>query len=255
MKVLYRLISWFIVISILLPIVVIVIYSLSNGWFFPDLFPNTVGFESWKTMFSPRYRMGLALVNSMSIALMVSFISLCVSLPAVIVVKRYVFLRPLLFIPILMPPLAVVLGVFEFFVFVGLANTYTGLICTHTLISIPFAIYILDGACSDEVLAFAEQSRILGANWFVRLRCIYFPMMLPSIVYTAAMVFFLSWHQYLPNLVLAGSRIPTIAVQLLNFIYAGNTSLSGVVALLFLFPAILITIVHRKLIRQVPWLV
>ncbi len=255
MKTLYRIVSWTIIASVLLPLLVILLYSLSSGWFFPNIFPNTIDIETWARVFSPRNRIGAALLNSAFVAIMVSFLSLCIAFPAVIVVKRFSFLRPFLFIPLLMPPLAIVLGMFEVFLYVGLTNTYIGLIGIHVLIAIPFAIYILDGSCSDEVLMLVEQSRILGARLSVRIYSIYLPMMMPSITYTATMVFFLSWHQYLPNLIFAGGRIPTIAVQLLNFIYAGNTALSGVVALIFLLPSVIVTLIHKKYIKQVPWIV
>ncbi len=255
MKRWYVLIVIMLAITTLLPLLVSGLFTFGKEWLYPELLPKEFTLESWWAIFSPRYNLGVSVFNSLLVAILVALFTTGLAFPIVFVVKRYPISDHILVASFFMPPLAVTFGLFRFFLRIGLTGTYVGLILVHILIALPFSIYVLKGSIQSDVLTMGDQSRAMGIGWINRVMHVYMPMMMPSLMYTMTMVFFLSWHQYVPNVVIAGGRIPTITTQFISFVYSGNFPLAGAVAWVFLVPLLGVAFVHRWYFRWVPWLV
>ena len=79
-------IRWITVIAIvgavIAPIIPQIIWSFAHRWLFPSLLPSQWSLEAWEYIFTRSSRVGEGFMNSLAIAVFVSFLSIVVAVPA-----------------------------------------------------------------------------------------------------------------------------------------------------------------------------
>jgi putative spermidine/putrescine transport system permease protein len=120
----------------------------------------------------------------------------------------------ILLAPMVMPVIITGVGMFYFYVRVGLANTLGGLIVAHAALGIPF-VFVTVGAVLatlDDDLVRAAAS--LGAGPVRVFRAVVLPLILPGVVSGALFAFVTSWDDVVVALFLAGPRQHTLPRQM-----------------------------------------
>ncbi|MBE0582336.1 MAG: ABC transporter permease subunit, partial [Desulfofustis sp.] len=182
---------WVIVVSVAVPFVPLLLWSISERWFFPALWPQAFGLRAWGYVFGTAGNQILGgLTTSCLLALTTTGISLLVGIPAGRALGLYDFpgkrlVALLLLLPIIVPPLAVAMGLHLWFIRLGLAETFAGVVLIHLTFCVPYAIFVLWGVFGDYNPEIEEQARTLGASagrvvWSVML-----PMILPGVTVAA----------------------------------------------------------------------
>jgi putative spermidine/putrescine transport system permease protein len=143
----------------------------------------------------------------------------------------------LLVLPVIVPPLAVAMGLHLWFIRLGLAETFVGVVLIHLTFCVPYAIFVLWGVFSDYNPEIEEQARTLGASsgrvvWSVML-----PMILPGVTVAALFSFLLSWSQYLSTLIIGGGKLLTLPILLFALMDSGDRPVAAAVSLVFVVPA------------------
>ena len=95
--------------------------------------------------------------------------------------------------------------------FMGLSGAYTGVILAHTLIGIPYMLRIL-------VMNFESMPQdILDAGPWVRLKEVYLPMLLPSIVSGSIFTFINSMEEFTISFIMGLPAIKTLPTVLFSY--------------------------------------
>ncbi|ETX01617.1 carbohydrate ABC transporter permease [Candidatus Entotheonella palauensis] len=100
---------------------------------------------------------------------------------------------------------------------VGLLNTYTGLILSHLVITIPFGVWIMIGYIEDIPQELEESAWIDGASRTQAFLRVVLPLSTPGMVATAILCFIFSWNNFQLALVLGGFDVNTAPVSVFKY--------------------------------------
>lgn len=99
-----------------------------------------------------------------------------------------------------------------------LLDTVAGLVLANTFLNLPLGIILLSAGFRDIPLEVEEAAWVDGASTYRTLRSVVTPMLAPSLVAVAVLVFIFSWNDYLFALVLSSSNATPITLGAANFV-------------------------------------
>ncbi len=245
MRIAHRTLFWSIFISVVGPFIPLGLWSISDRWFYPSPLPQSYGLRAWEYIFSTAAEQILSGINfSFSLALATTVLSLIFGIPAGRALGLYDFpgKRVIILVfslPIIVPPLSVAMGLHLWFIRLGLAETFFGVVVIHLTFCLPYTIFVLWGVFSDYDPDVELQARSLGASRLVTTFKIMLPMILPGITVAALFSFLLSWSQYLSTLIIGGGKMLTLPILLFSLVESGDRPVAGAVSLIFIFPTFL----------------
>ena len=233
------------IIWLILPLIPLVIWSFARGWFYPHIFPKQWTLSAWQYALSDTSGILESLYLTMLISTMVTFIAVLVGVPAGRALGLYKFkgkeiIKVLILAPIIVPGIAVVLGIHSIFLSLGLNNTIYGVILVHLIPTLPYMILVMSSVFSNFDKDYEAQARSLGASSVKTFWYITFPTILPGIVVGGLFVFLVSWSQYILTFLIGGGRILTLPLILFNFASAGRNDVTGAIAMIYILPGIVI---------------
>lgn len=232
--------------AVLLPFLPLVLWSISEKWFYPDLLPQAFGPRAWEYVFGiAGGQLVSGLLISFALALVTTLVSLVLGIPAGRALGLYDFagkklISLLLILPIIVPPLSVAMGLHLWFIRLGLAETFSGVVLVHLTFCLPYTIFVLWGVFTDYNPEFEEQARSLGAPPIKVLLQVTLPMILPGVTVAALFSFLLSWSQYLSTLIIGGGKMLTLPILLFSLMDSGDRPVAAAVSLVFILPAFLV---------------
>ena len=145
-----------------------------------------------------------------------------------------------LFLPTVVPPLAIGMGLNILFLQAGLAGTFSGVVLAHLIPTLPYVIFTLAGGYARYDENFEFQSLVLGASQARTFFTVTLPLIAPSLVVAALFAFLISWSQYLLTLLIGSGRIITLPILLFSAASGGNPVTIATISLIFLAPPVLI---------------
>lgn len=242
-----------ILLGVLLPLFPLLVWSVSHGWWFPELLPTRLSVRAWAYVFSPGSGVFGALGNSLLISLLVVLLCLILGVPAGRALGLYRFpgkrlLEFVILSPLIVPPLAVIMGIHVFFIRGGLVNTRLGVVISHLIPALPYMIVVMKSVFTNYDPAYEQQARSLGAGKYQTLYRVTLPLVYPGIVTGSLFVMLISWSQYILTLLIGGGRVVTLPVLLFSFASAGDNALTGALSVLFLVPAAVILFLTSRFI-------
>lgn len=140
---------------------------------------------------------------------------------------------------------------FILFTQLGMTGTYSVLILTHAVITVPVALWTLLPHFDAMPRQLVESAQIDGCRPLSILWRVAMPVVVPGIVVAAILCFVFSWNYFLFALVLSGLDTKTAIVASFNFIGEGVTNWGGLMAAATLIaapPLVLTLIIQRRLV-------
>ena len=131
---------------------------------------------------------------------------------------------------------------------VGLLNTYTGLILSHLVITIPFGVWIMIGFIEDIPKDLEEAAWIDGASRTQAFLKVILPLATPGMVATAILCFIFSWNNFQLALVLGGFDVTTAPVSVFKYAdpEAGGSGQMMAAATMVTIPVFFIVLAIQK---------
>jgi multiple sugar transport system permease protein len=196
------------------------------------------------------------LTDSFIIAFSSMAVSLLLGVPAAYAIARFQVGRQNLAFWILsirmFPPIATILPLFVLFRFVGLVDSYAGLVLSYTVFNLPFAIWILKGFIEDLPREIEEAAKVDGAKPFQIFWMIVIPLAAPGLVVAALFTFIFAWNDFAYALIFSGSKVTPLPVVIAQFA-GGHEILWGQIsaaAILAIAPALCIAIFLQKYLTR-----
>jgi multiple sugar transport system permease protein len=158
----------------------------------PHYFPSALSFENYVRVF--HYQAGLPtyLFNSLAVAFLTIALCLLLAVPAGYGLACFpVPAREAIFLLLLL----------RLFTTLGLANTYLGLAIVHTVLQLPFSVYLMRNSFEAVPKELAEAAVMDGAKSLQALWWIFLPASLPSIVTLTLFAFIASWNEFIAALI------------------------------------------------------
>jgi putative thiamine transport system permease protein len=223
-----------VLVSGLLGLAALLLWSLAVRWRFPAALPQELGLASWKHVAT---HMGPPLGNSLLLAGVAAAVALALTL-ACLEHESRTGPRPahrvlaLLYLPLAVPQLSFLPGLQGALVRVGLDGTLAAVAWTHVVFVFPYVMLVLREPYLSLHPAYAGTARVLGrgeaaAFWRVKL-----PLLRRPIGLAAAIGATVSLALYLPTLFAGAGRIPTLVTETLALAGGGDRRLAAAVGLL-----------------------
>ncbi len=239
--------------GVLLPLVPLVIWSVAGQWRYPALLPQQWSSRGVAQLVDPRSQILSGLGLSAGIGLAVAVLACLIGFPAGRAVGLYSFrgrrlVQFLLLAPVIVPGLAVTLGVQIFFVRYHLSDSVGGVILVQLMPTVPYASTILAGAFANLDVDYERQATALGAGPLRVLLSVTVPMLRPAITLAALFSFLISWSEYVLTLLIGGGQVQTLPLLLFAAIGSSDTTSAAALALLVIVPPLLLVAVASRVL-------
>ena len=232
------------------PMIPLFLWSIAHRWYYPDLLPSEYSLRAWAAVFSPTNDVLAAAWDTTLIALFVTALAILVGVPAGRALGLYEFrgkrlVETLVLAPIIVPGLAVGLGVHTLFIRYGLSNSLLGVALVHLIPTLPYMTLVMSGVFANYDVDFEEQARSLGAGRIATMRYVMVPAILPGLVVGSLFTFLISWSQYVLTLLIGGGQVVTLPLLLFNFARSDN-AIAGALSVVFVLPGVLVLLLSSK---------
>jgi len=199
----------------------------------PTYFPHELSLDNFARLWT--YQAGLPTYfgNSLITAFLTIAFTLLLTIPAGYALARFpvpgkevIFV--FLLLALIIPYQALLTPIFLMFASlpIKLTNTLVGLAVLHTVIQLPFSLYIMRNSFEAVPRELEEAALTDGGSSFQILRSIFIPAVIPAIVTVMLFAFVTSWNEFLGALVLL-SKASTFTLPLILATARAETSLGG----------------------------
>ncbi|MBQ9970091.1 MAG: ABC transporter permease subunit [Oscillospiraceae bacterium] len=242
-------------VSILLPIAVLLLWSVTGRWPWPNLLPESYTLRTLQELFFGSAKLPDLLLSSITLAAIVAFLATVVGILTARATEFYdfkgkSFVRIGSFLPLLVPGTVFAMGIQITLIRLGLSDTLVGVVIVHLIAAVPYCITIMTDVTRAVGQRMEEQAMVLGAGPFTAFFQVTLPALLPGILSSMSMGFILSYSQYFSTLLIGGGRVKTLALVLVPYIQSGDRALSAVYSVVFVGSALLIFFLFEALIHH-----
>jgi len=248
----YKIVTVLFLIGLILPLVVLVIWSFVKIWPWPMIIPASFGLRAWSYFFDSTSDSLSILFYSVYLSFVVSVLTLVITVPAAKALALYKFkgkklVEVLTFAPIIVPTITIAMGIHVQFIQLGIANKFIGVVLIQIIPCIPYAVRILKSVFEIIGEQMELQARVLGASTLQAFRYITVPMILPGLISAGSMVFIVSFSQYFLTFLIGGGKIITFSMLMFPFIQSGDRMMGSVYSIVFVTTALIFLIIIEKL--------
>ncbi len=234
-KIILILVSFF----ILIPMANLLIWVFTERWAWPDLVPQVFSIRALREVLGNRTFLMKTVLSSVLISGVVAVLSVIIAIMTARALVIYEFKGKGLFqflsiLPFLVPATVFAMGIHVSFIRWGLSNNILGVIVSHTICSLPYAIQLLMSGTKAVGTRLEEQARVLGANPMKAFFKVTLPLLTPGILAGMSMAFVVSLSQYFLTLLIGGGQIQTFAVVIFPYLQGGDRNISSIYSIIFL---------------------
>ncbi len=224
--------------AILFPFFPLILGSVSNSWRFGEIIPVDFSLEGYRYILkniSTWHSMG----SNLLIAYIVAIINLCLAIPA----ARFLFRKKsklkiiyivILFAPLIVPPLASVVGIHHHMILYGLTDNLLGVILVNIVPSYPYVLLSLYASYRGFPSSLEESAMMDGTSKFEMYRYILLPILLPGIIVGSTISILISLSEYVLTLLIGGGNIITMSILMFPYLNNGNKVIGSVYAIIFI---------------------
>ncbi len=175
------------------------------------------------------------LLNSLTASIVSTIFVLCLALPAAYAlsikpVKKWTDVMFFFLSTKFMPIVAGLLPLYLVAKNIGLLGSVWSLVIIYTAMNLPIAVWMLRSFLAEMPIEILEASQVDGAGFFIQMRKIIIPLVMPGLASAALICFIFSWNELLLANTLGGNTAQTAPVFLLGFVTSQGLFLAKVCA-------------------------
>lgn len=236
------------------PLLNMLIWTVTEAWYFPAKLPVRWGFAFWGKVFKPEAGAMVALWTSLVIAVWTVLLSLAVAIPAGYALsKRDLPMRSLFLLffllPQAFPTVAVHMNIARIFYELGLTGTITGVMLVHAIQGLVFAVWIASASFAAVGTEQVEAARNLGASPLRAFMTVSLPLAAPGLMASAIFVFLISLDEFSGTFFVGVPEVRTLPLTMLNAAIEGNYQIASITALLLLVPSVLFMLFVERFLK------
>ncbi|MBU5675735.1 ABC transporter permease subunit [Alkaliphilus sp. MSJ-5] len=255
---LLKLFLYLVLFTILAPMVILLFWTFTSRWPWPNLLPETYSFRAIKEIFAPHTKVFQTLFSSILLSLSVAILSAIVGTMTARALTLYDFVGKSLIdflsiAPILVPGTVFAMGIHVVFIKMSLSDTVLGVIIVHLIYTLPYSINIMRDLTESIGEQMKLQAYVLGASPLKSFIYITLPLLTPGIMASISMAYIASFSQYFLTLLIGGGRVKTISVLMVPFIAKGDRSLGSAYALVFVISTLSVFVIIDRIIKRLPY--
>jgi putative spermidine/putrescine transport system permease protein len=226
---------------LLLPMLVIVLFSFDGGNYFK--FEDFEFSLKWYTNLFTESHWAEGIVNSLKVAIATVLLSVAISIPAALWLNKYRngLVLSVVVSPIVIPGIIMGIGWIFFFNDIGFTNSLVNLIIAHTVLCTPYVVLMTTSSLNNYNESIAKSARLCGASNLQVFKDVQLPIMLPGILAGSALAFITSFDEFIVALLLSGHNSQTLPIIMWSYV-------TDIISPSVLSISVLITIVYAVII-------
>lgn len=236
--VLAALLAW-----VFIPIAMLVVRALAQSWRFPRIAPDVADLGAALSGVMTG-RLALALLISIALALAAGLIGTVVGFGIARATTRAAGAARQLtlgaaFFTVIVPPLALGVGLQVAMLASGLGGTFAGVLAAHLVPVIGYLTLFAAGVFSSLDPSLEDEARTLGASRWQVVSRVLAPLLRGRLVEAVVLGGLVSWGQVALTLVVGGGLVRTLPVELMSIVQSGNDRVAAIAALMLSLPPML----------------
>ncbi len=240
---------------ILVPMLVVITWSVSNVWRFPSVLPQEFGLKFWQATLA-RADVWSALTTSLMLASVVTAISAVICLPAAYAFARMNFVgRDVLFFSFLagqaFPKFGLLVAIAAIFLQLNLIGTFWGVVLIQLVSTLLFMIWIPVAAFQAVDRRMEEAARDAGAGPLRVFWSITLPQAAPTIGAAVLLSFVGTFYETEGAWLIGAPQIRTMPVLMISFINNQPVIQYGaVLSVLLWIPSLIALVFTRRVVNS-----
>lgn len=193
----------------------------------PTYLPSSLSTENYQKVANYQQGIWTYVRNSTLVAGMTIVLCLALSVPAGFALARFpVPGKEIWFVLILasmmVPYQALLVPLYLMFAKLGLTGNHFGLAILHTILQLPFSVYLMRNSFEAVPKELEEAARVDGASTAFQLRRVFIPLALPGMVTVALFAFITSWNEFIGALILMNTESAFTVPIMLTGVVSGD---------------------------------
>lgn len=241
---------------IILPVLVILIWTVTARWPWPDLLPESWTLRTLNELLFGSNKLVEILVSSIVLASVVAVLGTVIALMTARAVEIYKVpgrraISFAAFLPLLVPGTVFAMGIQVTLIRMHISDTLAGVVLVHLVAALPYCVTIMMDVTAAVGDRLEEQAAVLGAAPFRSFIDVSLPLLLPGILSSVSMAYIISYSQYFTTLLAGGAKIKTLAIVLVPYIQSGDRALASIYAAVFVGSALIVFFILEALIHRI----
>lgn len=237
---------------LLVPLLPVALWAVSERWSGRAALPQELGLDGWRTALDAGLLPALArsvLLGAVVAALATPLGAWTGRLLGWRLVRHPRVLVVALLLPVLLPPLAVAMGLDVVVLRIGVPGT-VAVVAVLVVLALPYTALTAATGYAQLGPEPEEQARTLGASAAQARRLVTWPALRRSLAVAAALAFLVGWSDYVVTLLLGGGQLVTLPVLLAATASgAGNEPTTAALAVVAASPAVLLLVLAGLSVR------
>jgi putative thiamine transport system permease protein len=211
--------------------------SVAGVWPFPSLWPERLTAQAWTSVWASRDTVWQTLALGTAASLIA--LAWCVAWLELAPRRWDSALRPLLYLPLVLPAVLWVVGLYGLALQGQMEGRWGGVLLAHVLMALPYVLLALSPAYLGFDARYAQVNASLGHGRWTLLWRVKWPLLRRALAASAAVGFAVSVAQYLPTLYIGAGRFATVTTEAVTLASGAQRSLTSAYAWLqFVLPAL-----------------
>ena len=234
------------------PILILIIFSFNDSRYVTEW----AGFSlRWYARLFQDRAMGMALRNSLIVSISSTLISTIIGTMIAVALERYRFrgklsLDAMLFLPIIIPDIAMAIMLLAFFALVGFRLGLVTIIISHVAFNISFVAVVVRARMADLDPTLEEAANDLYANEWQAFWRVTFPLLVPGILGGALTAFTLSLDDYVITFFTSGPASTTLPLRIYAMVKVGVTPEVNAISSMLLLASLTLVVISLLLQRK-----
>ncbi|CAG8998323.1 MAG: hypothetical protein CENE_00265 [Candidatus Celerinatantimonas neptuna] len=236
------------------PLTNLLIWTVTERWYFPHALPVEWGFKYWRYVFSPVNGAFDALATSIIVAVSTVVLTTLIAIPVGYTLARRklpvrAFIMLLFLMPQAFPELPIYINIARIFYQLGLNGTLFGVVVVHTVHGLVFSVWIIVASFRN-IDPLQEQAALnLGASPLKAFLTISLPQAIGGIIASFIFVFLESLDEFTGSFFVGAPDVMTLPLLLYNASMEGNYQVASISALILLVPSLLFMCLVERFMR------
>lgn len=237
------------------PLTNLILWTVTERWYFPHTLPLEYGLSYWGRVFSPRGGAMESLTNSIVVAILTVALAMALAVPAGYSLARLKLpLRAVIMLTFLIPQafpnLPVYVNIARLFYQFGLNGTIAGVVLVHVTHGLVYAVWIATAAFAAVDKELEEAARSMGASALRTFRDVTLPLAAPGLLASAIFVFLESLDEFTGSYFVGAPDVTTMPLLLYTASAGGNYQIASITAVLLLIPSVGFMLVVERFLKS-----
>ena len=244
--------AWLMYLFMYAPIVILILFSFNASRYASSW--EGFSLRWYQVLFNDR-AIGLALRNSLLVALLSTLIATVIGTLAALALERYDFwgklsFDALLYLPIIVPEIAMAVMLLLFFILTHIRLGLGTVIIAHVAFCMSYVAVVVRTRVAGLDRTLEEAAQDLYANEWQTFRRVTLPLIMPGIVSGALLSFTLSLDDFVITFFTTGPGTTTLPIQVYGMIKTGVTPEINALSALMLVASVVLVITSLWLQRR-----